>query len=126
MNTSNITNYKPKDFAELIGVSVNPPQRWDREGTLKANLTPTDRRYYTYDQYLQFKGINTENDNRQIVIYTKVSTKNQKDDKNQIEGDVEIVKELQDGNKSNQRTESEKKKNDWNLPICVQLLYRPQ
>ncbi len=83
MNTSNITNYKPKDFAELIGVSVNPPQRWDREGTLKANLTPTDRRYYTYDQYLQFKGINTENDNRQIVIYTRVSTKNQEDDKNQ-------------------------------------------
>ena len=109
MNTSNITNYKPKDFAELIGVSVNPPQRWDREGTLKANLTPTDRRYYTYDQYLQFKGINTENDNRQIVIYTRVSTKNQEDDKNQIEGDVEIAKELQDGNKSNQRTESENK-----------------
>ena len=25
MNTSNITNYKPKDFAELIGVFVNPP-----------------------------------------------------------------------------------------------------
>mgnify|MGYP001112878533 FL=1 len=24
MNSSNITNYKPKDFAELIGVSVNP------------------------------------------------------------------------------------------------------
>jgi hypothetical protein len=38
-----------------------------------------------------------------------VSTKNQKDDKNQIEGDVEIAKELQDGNKSNQRTESENK-----------------
>lgn len=109
MNTSNITNYKPKDFAELISVSVKTLQRWDREGTLKANLKPTDRRYYTYDQYLQFKGINTENDNRQIVIYTKVSTKNQKDDKNQIEGDVEIAKELQDGNKSNQRTESENK-----------------
>ncbi len=29
--------------------------------------------------------------------------------KKQIEGDVEIVKELQDGNKSNQRTESENK-----------------
>ncbi len=37
MNTSNITNYKPKDFAELIGVSVKTLQRWDREGTLKAN-----------------------------------------------------------------------------------------
>ena len=82
MNTSNITNYKPKDFAELIGVSVKTLQRWDRGGTLKANRTPTDRRYYTYDQYLQFKGINTENDNRQIVIYARVSTKNQKDDKN--------------------------------------------
>ena len=29
--------------------------------------------------------------------------------KKQIEGDVEIAKELQDGNKSNQRTESENK-----------------
>ena len=79
MNTLNITNYKPKDFAELLGVSVKTLQRWDREGTLKANRTPTDRRYYTYDQYLQFKGINTENDNRQIVIYARVSTRNQKD-----------------------------------------------
>ena len=55
MNTSNITNYKPKDFAELLGVSVKTLQRWDREGILKANRTPTDRHYYTYDQYLQFK-----------------------------------------------------------------------
>ena len=59
MNTSNITNYKPKDFAELIGVSVKTLQRWDREGILEANRTPTDRRYYTYDQYLQFKGIHS-------------------------------------------------------------------
>ena len=29
MNTSNITNYKPKDFAELVGVSVQTLQRWD-------------------------------------------------------------------------------------------------
>ncbi|MFQ9238416.1 MAG: MerR family transcriptional regulator, partial [Bacteroides ovatus] len=27
-----MTNYKPKDFAELIGVSVKTLQRWDREG----------------------------------------------------------------------------------------------
>ena len=80
MNTSNITNYKPKDFAELLGVSVKTLQRWDREGTLKANRTPTDRRYYTYNQYLQFKGINTENDTRQVVIYARVSTRDQKDD----------------------------------------------
>lgn len=86
MNTSNITNYKPKDFAELLGVSVKTLQRWDRDGTLKANRTPTDRRYYTYDQYLQFKGINTVEDNREIVIYARVSTRNQKNDlNNQVE-----------------------------------------
>ncbi len=86
VNTSNITNYKPKDFAELLGVSVKTLQCWDREGILKANRTPTDRRYYTYDQYLQFKRIQTEDDIRDIVIYARVSTKNQKDDlKNQVE-----------------------------------------
>ncbi len=34
MNTSNITNYKPNDFAELLGVSVKEFQRWDRLETL--------------------------------------------------------------------------------------------
>ncbi|WP_368258430.1 recombinase family protein [Blautia wexlerae] len=117
-----MTNYKIKDFAELLGVSVKTLQRWDREGTLKVNRTPTDRRYYTYNQYLQFKGIDTENDTRQIVIYARVSTRDQKDDlqdivsilhvfscrlyglrkyKKQIERDEEIAKELQDGNQSN-------------------------
>lgn len=85
MNTKNITNYKPKDFAELLGVSVKTLQRWDRDGILKANRTPTDRRYYTYDQFLQFKGLETKNDIRDTVIYARVSTKNQKDDlQNQV------------------------------------------
>ena len=57
MNTSIIKNYKPKDFAELLGVSVQTLQRWDRKGILKACRTPTNRRYYTYDHYLQFKGV---------------------------------------------------------------------
>ena len=78
MNTSNITNYKPKDFAELLGVSVKTLQ-------YPNLITPTDRRYYTYDQYLQFKGISTEDDQRQVVIYARVSTRNQKDDlQNQV------------------------------------------
>ena len=38
MNTSNIRNYKPKDFAELLGGSVKTLQRWDREGILKATV----------------------------------------------------------------------------------------
>lgn len=91
MNTSNIANYKPKDFAELLGVSVKTLQRWDRDGILKANRTPTDRRYYTYDQYLQFKGIQTENDIRDTVIYARVSTRNQKDD---LQNQVEFLKQF--------------------------------
>lgn len=91
MNTSNITNYKPKDFAELLGVSVKTLQRRDRDGILKANRTPTVRRYYTYDQYLQFKGIQTGNDIRDIVIYARVSTRNQKDD---LQNQVEFLKQF--------------------------------
>lgn len=85
MNTSNITNYKPKDFAQWLGVSIKTLQRWDRDGILKAHRTPMNRRSYTYEQYLQFKGMHTENDRGDIVIYARVSTKNQKDDlRNQI------------------------------------------
>ena len=86
MNSKHITNYKSKDFAELLGVSVKTLQRWDRENVLKAKRTPIDRRYYTYEQYLEFKGINSVNIHRKTVIYTRVSTNGQKDDlKNQIE-----------------------------------------
>ena len=85
MNQSNNTNYKPGEFAELLGVSVKTLQRWDREGILKANRTPTNRRYYIYEQYLEYKGITKERDSRKVVIYTRVSTRNQKDDlQNQV------------------------------------------
>ena len=117
MNTSNITNYKPKDFAELLGVSVKTLQRWDREGILKANRTPTDRRYYTYDQYLQFKGINTENDNRQkdelvqdivsILHVFSCRLYGLRKYKKQIEGDEDIAKELQNGNKPDSRAKNQ-------------------
>ena len=79
-------NYKPKEFAELIGVSVKTLQRWDNDNKLKAYRTPTNRRYYTYEQYLKYTGKTDINDERKIVIYTRVSTSNQKDDlKNQVE-----------------------------------------
>lgn len=62
-----ITNYKPKDFAELLNVSVKTLQRWDRDGTLNAKRTPTDRRYYTYDQYLEFKGVKNDNTRKMVI-----------------------------------------------------------
>ena len=77
-------NYKPKEFAELLNVSVLTLQRWDNAGKLKAFRTPTNRRYYTYEQYQKYMGITTLN--KKTVIYTRVSTSNQKDAlKNQVE-----------------------------------------
>ena len=49
-----ITNYKPKDFAELLNVSVKTLQRWDRDGILTAKRTPTDRRFYTQEQLEEY------------------------------------------------------------------------
>ena len=48
-------------FKHVLGVSVKTLQRLDREGTLKANRTPTDRRYYTYDQYIEDCGSGLSN-----------------------------------------------------------------
>lgn len=79
-------HYKPKEFAELLNVSVITLQRWDNNGKLKAFRSPTNRRYYTYEQHLEYKGIHKKEDNRKIVIYTRVSTSNQKDHlKNQVD-----------------------------------------
>lgn len=77
--------YKPQDFAEMIGISVKTLQRWDRSGKLRAYRSPTDRRYYTHRQYVEYIG---EGNNRygKTIIYIRVSTSNQKDDLiNQVE-----------------------------------------
>lgn len=47
---------KPKDMAEKLGVTVKTLQKWDNQEILKAYRTPTNRRYYTEEQYLQYIG----------------------------------------------------------------------
>lgn len=85
-----MSNYKPQEFAEMIGVSVKTLQRWDKEGKLKAYRTPTDRRYYTYKQYVDYMG-DSNSKNGKTVIYTRVSTSSQKDDLN---NQVEFLKQF--------------------------------
>lgn len=76
---------KPKDMAKKLGVTVRTLQIWDNNGTLKAYRTPTNRRYYTEEQYLEYIGKSTSNI-RKNVAYARVSTHGQKDDlKNQID-----------------------------------------
>jgi putative resolvase len=53
-------------------------QRWNRKGILKAHRTPTNRRYYTHDQYLQVIGQKAVK--RQTIGYCRVSSTAQKTD----------------------------------------------
>ena len=73
-------------MSQKIGVSVRTLQKWDKAGILKAYRTPTNRRYYTEEQYLQYIGKQGDNQSdRKVVAYARVSTYNQKDDlKNQL------------------------------------------
>lgn len=82
--------YKPKEMAELIGVSVPTLQRWDREGVLKAHRTPTNRRYYTKEQYLKYINKPIKNQ-RKIIGYLRVSSRNQIDD---LENQKQFIKQF--------------------------------
>ena len=84
-----MSNYKPQEFAEMIGVSVKTLQRWDREGKLISQRTPTNRRYYTHKQYVDYMGIVQQNKGK-TIIYTRVSNASQKDD---LENQIEFLKQ---------------------------------
>lgn len=73
------TMYSPKEFGELIGKSVITLQKWDRKGILIAHRSPTNRRYYTHDQYLIYRGLVAQEQGL-TVAYSRVSGVAQKPD----------------------------------------------
>ncbi len=73
------TMYSPKEFGELVGKSVITLQKWDRKGILVAHRSPTNRRYYTHDQYLEYRGMKAKEQGITIA-YTRVSGAAQKPD----------------------------------------------
>src|SRR6266699_3728666 len=73
------TMYSPKEFGELIGKSVITLQKLDRKGILKAHRSPTNRRYYTHDQYLMYRGLVAQEQSLTIA-YARVSGVAQKPD----------------------------------------------
>ncbi|MBB6656680.1 IS607 family transposase, partial [Lacticaseibacillus rhamnosus] len=77
---------KPSEMAKRLGVTVKTLQKWDNAGKFKAHRTPTNRRYYTEDQYLDYIGQADEPKKRRQVAYARVSNIGQKDDlTNQID-----------------------------------------
>jgi len=71
--------YRPHEFAALIGKTVNTLQRWDREGILPAHRSPTNRRYYTHDQYLEYRGLKATGVGSTFA-YARVASAGQKPD----------------------------------------------
>jgi len=71
--------YSPQEFGKLIGRTTNTLQKWDRKGILKAHRSLTNRRYYTHDQYLQYRGLVAQEQGLTLA-YTRVSGVTQKPD----------------------------------------------
>jgi putative resolvase len=65
------TTYSPKQFGQMIGRSVNTLQKWDRKGVLHAHRSPTNRRYYTHDQYLAYRGLLAPASGK-VIVYARV------------------------------------------------------
>jgi predicted site-specific integrase-resolvase len=68
-----------KRLGKLIGKSVITLQKWDRKGILHAYSSPTNRRYYTYEQYLQYRGL-ISSEQGKTVVATRVSSPSQEKD----------------------------------------------
>ena len=47
---------RPKEFSHLIGVSTQTLTNWDKSGKFHAKKDAVGRRYYTYEDYIVFKG----------------------------------------------------------------------
>ena len=78
--------YTIGEFSHLTNIKVKTLQKWDRDGILMAYRTPTNRRYYTHSQYLEFTGKKTDDIDKKIVLYARVSSNKQKDElKHQLE-----------------------------------------
>ena len=73
------STYSPQEFGQLIGRKTKTLQKWDREGILRAHRSPTNRRYYTHDQYLTYRGMIAPEQGLTIA-YARVSGAAQKPD----------------------------------------------
>ena len=74
-------------FSKEIGVSISTLRTWDKTGYLKpAKVLDNGYRYYSDEQIDKYLNVDSDIDDRKIVLYARVSTKKQMDDLNrQIE-----------------------------------------
>ena len=85
---------KPNEMAKRLNVTVGTLQRWDREGKLKAYRTQTNRRYYTEEQVNNFLNIETPENSKMNIAYSRVSSHQQK---HELENQENFIKEFANG-----------------------------
>jgi putative resolvase len=71
-----MNEYKIGEFAKLLGRTVSTLQRWDRDGILIAHRTKGNHRFYTHDQYLNLKGLQSAGKG-DVIVYCRVPSKNE-------------------------------------------------
>lgn len=93
----------------MLRRSVHTLQRWDREGTLPAQRTATERRVYSKEKLLDFLGVRPDASSRQAFAYCRVSSQAQrpglKNQRNAVQefcavrglANVEIIEEIGGG-----------------------------
>lgn len=68
-------------FSKEIGVSISTLRTWDKTGYLKpAKVLDNGYRYYSNEQIDKYLNVDSDIDDRKIVLYARVSTKKQTDD----------------------------------------------
>lgn len=73
-------HYSTGEMCKLLNVTSKTLYNWDKSGKLKAFRTPTNRRFYTEEQYFQYTGQSVAKEHRLNVAYARVSSRSQKDD----------------------------------------------
>lgn len=82
--------YNARQFANLIGVSVSTLQRWDRQGRLKPQRTPSNRRLYT-GEHLALVGRPARPNARITAVYARVSSQAQRAD---LDNQVRVLEQF--------------------------------
>lgn len=74
-------------FSKEIGVSISTLRTWDKTGYLKpAKVLDNGYRYYSDEQIDEYLNVDSDIDDRKIILYARVSTRKQMGDLNrQIE-----------------------------------------
>lgn len=75
-----MNTYSALEFSKIVGVSVKTLQRWDREKRLVPLRSLSNRRIYTEDDLFKATGKTKIKKERRVVVYTRVSSQNQKND----------------------------------------------